>query len=180
VTAPANLDDLITDLTPDRPDALDRLDAYSVLLGLLDGGRAVADRTTAAELWKVLQTLPEWRRFGSRGRLHSLLTTAADDGEIRRTGSGVILLRSDAPLDGGPEHVWVRLDGRGGAEVEVTGADPWPTGQLHAPGPAWWLCTGCRDNGGNLAAEFRKVRAAAAQHAATCRAATAPAATHQN
>jgi hypothetical protein len=169
-----HLDTLITSLTPGRHGLLDRGDAYAVVLGLLDYCRSVDDRATATELWIVLQTIPGCERFGGRGLLHQLLRTAADDGEIRRTPGGILMLRLDAPACGGPEHVWVRLDGRNGAEVEITGAAPWPDQQLHAPGPAWWRCTGCRDNSGIHAADLVQVRAAATDHATTCRAFPAP------
>lgn len=170
-----NLDDLFASMTPRRlTGTLDRGDTYAALLHLLDDARSGQDRTTAAELWTVLQTIPNSQVFGGRDRLHQLLRTAEDDGQIRRTAAGRILLRLDAPAGGGPEHVWVRLECRGGSEVEVTGADPWPDHQLHAPGPAWWRCTGCRAHSGTLAGDFGPVRAAATEHAATCRALPAP------
>ena len=172
-----NTDDLFAGLTPEKfSGILERGDAYAVLLRLLDHARSVEDRTTATELWTVLQTIPGSDAFGGRGRLHQLLGTAEDDREIRRTAAGHILLRADAPSSGGPEHVWVRLGCRAGTgtEVEITGADPWPDHQLHAPGPAWWRCTGCRDHSGTLAADFDHVRADATEHATTCRALPAP------
>ncbi|MEU0218554.1 hypothetical protein ABZ281_27125 [Streptomyces sp. NPDC006265] len=171
------IDDLFTGLRVDKfSGTIDRDDAYTVVLSLLDNARSVQDRTTLTELWTVLQTIPGAEPFGGRARLHQLLHTAERDGEIRRTASGHILLRLDAPSSGGPEHVWVRLDGRGasGAEVEITGADPWPDHQLHAPGPAWWRCTGCRDHSGTIAQDFLRIRDDATEHASTCRALPAP------
>jgi len=170
------LDTLITGMTPDRHGQLERNDAYAVVLNLLDHCRTVDDSatTTATELWKVLLTIPGREAFGGRGLFHQLLRQAADDGQLRRTPGGNLLLRLDAPSCGGPEHVWVRLDVRSGSEVEVTGAAPWPDAQLHAPGPAWWRCTGCRSTSGTYAADFEQVRAAASEHAADCRALPAP------
>ncbi|WP_042428062.1 hypothetical protein [Streptacidiphilus anmyonensis] len=171
------LDTLITGITPAYQGELHRDDAYAVVLGLLDHCRAVNDNATtdATELWQVLQTIPGWENFGGRGRLHQLLHTAESDAQLRRAPGGVLLVRLDAPDAGGPEHVWVRLEGRSRAEVEVIGADPWPSAQLHAPGPAWWRCTGCRANSGIQAADFEQVRDDASEHAADCRALPAPA-----
>ena len=156
------LDTLITAMTPDRHGKLDRHDAYAVVLGLLDHCRTVDDSatTTANELWKVLTTIPGREAFGGRGLFHQLLRQAADEGQLRRTPGDTLLLR---------------LDVHSGSEVEVTGAAPWPNAQLHAPGPAWWRCTGCRANSGTRAADFEEVREAATEHAATCRALPAPA-----
>ncbi|MFI6689098.1 hypothetical protein [Streptomyces sp. NPDC050485] len=171
------IDDLFTGLKVSRLSGIiERGDAYDVLLHLLEYTRSLADRTTSSELWTVLQTIPGSTRFGGRARLLQLLQAAEHDREIRLTATGHILLRLDAPSHGGPEHLWVRFDGRagGGAEVEVTGAFPWPDYQMHAPGPAWWRCTGCRDHSGTRAQDFDVIRAAAAEHAGTCRALSAP------
>ncbi|MCM2424191.1 hypothetical protein [Streptomyces sp. RKAG293] len=176
-TSTDTLDGLFAGLRVDQfSGRFDHEAAYEVLLRLLDHARLVGDRTTPAELWTVLQSIPGSEPFGSRARLHQLLHTAERDGQIRRTATGHILLRLDAPFTGGPMHVWVRLEGRGGseAEVEITGADPWPENQLHAPGPAWWCCTGCRDHSGSLAQDFLLIRDAATDHARTCRALPAP------
>ncbi|MFE4055560.1 hypothetical protein ACFXP3_04485 [Streptomyces sp. NPDC059096] len=172
------VDDLFTGLTPHQG-VLERGDAYTALRRLLDHVRTVADRTTPTELWAVLQTLDGGAVFGSRDRLHQMLRTIEIDGAVRRTPTGHILLRLDAPSGGGPEHVWVRIPCRGvtGSEVEVTGADPWPDHQLHAPGPAWWRCTGCRTHSGIRAADFHQVREDATSHASGCRALPAPPAT---
>ncbi|MFI2031906.1 hypothetical protein [Streptomyces buecherae] len=169
-----SIDNLFTGVPTDRRGILERDQAYMALLRLLDYARSLGDRTTPADLWRTLQAIPASDAFGSRERLHHLLITAEDDGEIRRTASGRILLRLDAPSTGGPEHVWVRLTCRPTVEVEITGADPWPEGQLHAPGPAWWHCTGCRDHSGTRAAPFPQVRAEATEHATACRALPAP------
>lgn len=176
-TSTDTIDDLFTGRKVDRfSGTLDRGDAYAVLLRLLDNARSAADRTTPTELWAVLQTIPGAEVFGGRARLLQLLRIAEGDREIRCTATGHVLLRLDAPFSGGPEHVWVRLEARGGsgAEVEVTGAEPWPDTQLHAPGKAWWRCTGCRDHSGTLAQDFLHIRDDATEHARTCRALPAP------
>ena len=155
---------------------LHREDAYTALLDILDHLRTHQDRITTADLWSMLRTLPYSELFGSRARLLDLLEDAEHHRVIRRTTGGTVLLRTDAPSCGGPGHVWVRIACQRGAEVEITGADPWPADQLDAPGPAWWRCTGCRDNSGTLALRFHPIRQAAQNHADACRALPTPAA----
>jgi hypothetical protein len=174
-TTSTDIDNLFTDLPVEFSGTLDRTNAYSALLDFLDHIRSLGqDLITVPELWTCLRSLPASEKFGPRARLLTLLGTAKHDHAIHRTAAGAILLRPDAPSSGGPEHVWIRLEGRGGAEVEITGADPWPDAQLHAPGPAWWRCTGCRANSGMRAENFGVVRAAATEHASRCHAQPAP------
>ncbi|WP_328335779.1 MULTISPECIES: hypothetical protein [unclassified Streptomyces] len=169
------IDDLFTGLEAEFNGTLHRDDAYAVLLRLLNHARSIADRTTPTELWAILQTIPASEPFGGRTRLDQLLLAAERDNEIRRTATGHILLRLDAPSGGGPEHVWVRLEGRCvGTEVEITGADPWPSHQMDAPGKAWWRCTGCRTHSGSFALDFCRIRETATEHVHKCRALPAP------
>lgn len=165
-----DIDTLFTSRRVSRfSNTLDRDDAYSALLDLLDHIRGLKqDVISEPELWATLKSLPEAEKFGPRARLITLLGTAESDHAIRRASTGQILLRLDAPSCGGPEHVWVRLECTRRAEVEITGADPWPENQLHAPGPAWWRCTGCRSNSGIRAQDFRLIREDATKHARTC------------
>lgn len=171
-----DIEDVFTGLTAERHSGLlDRDDAYDVLLRVLAHARGAGiDRTTAAELHTVIHQLAGSEIFGGRGVLRNLLRNADSDREIRITSTGHVLLRSDVPSDGGPERVWVRLENSRNAEVEVVGASPWPDAQQHAPGPAWWRCTGCRTNSGTRAQEFESMRTEAVRHARDCLAQPAP------
>ncbi|MEV8099451.1 hypothetical protein [Kitasatospora sp. NPDC085879] len=172
------LDTYISGLTPDRRTGrLDRDDAYEVLILLLAATRDLGiERTTPDRLYTLISNLDGGNVFGGRRTLHTLLREAADHREIRITAAGHILLRSDAPSDGGPEHTWSRLETRRGAEVEIVGADPWPDTHQAAPGPAWWRCTGCRGNSGTDAQDIDLMRTQATDHARDCLALPAPAA----
>ncbi|WP_413804229.1 hypothetical protein [Streptomyces sp. OE57] len=175
MTTTTDLDTLFTGRRVGRLGTLDRDDAYSALLELLDHIRGLGqDLISEPELWATLNCLPEAEKFGSRARLLTLLGTAQSDHAIRRASTGQILLRLDAPSCGGPEHVWIRLECSRRAEVEITGADPWPEPQLHAPGPAWWRCTGCRATSGIRAQDFDLIRDDATEHARTCHALPMP------
>ncbi|MFE9770026.1 hypothetical protein ACFYPC_36800 [Streptomyces sp. NPDC005808] len=180
MTRSVDTDKLFTDLNVDQySNTLERDDAYSALLDLLDHIRDLGQHlVTIPELWTTLRSFPDAEKFGTRARMLTLLATAERDHMIRRTPTGRILLRLDAPSCGGPEHVWIRLDGRSASEVEIAGADPWPDHQLHAPGPAWWRCTGCRTTSGIRAQDFQLIREQATEHASTCRALPAPPACH--
>jgi hypothetical protein len=165
--------------TQPRADRLARADAYDVLLHILAVIRCSGrDRTTTDDLDTAIRNLPGSARFGGRHVLHSLLREAAEAHAIRISAAGHILLRSDAPSDGGPEHTWIRFENRADAEVEVVGADPWPDHQQHAPGAAWWRCTGCRMSSGPNAQDLDRMRSEATAHARDCHARPAPVAAH--
>ncbi|MEV7177744.1 hypothetical protein [Kitasatospora sp. NPDC093679] len=166
----------LSGLTPDRHTGrLKGDDAYEVLVLLLAAFRDLGrDRTTPDELHAAIASIDTRNAFGGRRVLHTLLREAANHHRIRLTAAGHILLRTDAPSDGGPEHAWIRLENRGGAEVEIVGADPWPDTHQVAPGPAWWRCTGCRASGGTDAQDLTLMRAQAADHARDCLALPAP------
>nr|WP_095877462.1 hypothetical protein [Streptomyces sp. TLI_235] len=170
------LDRYISGLTPDRlTGQLDRTDAYEVLVLLLAATRDLGvDRATPEKLYALIRKMDGSNVFGGRHVLHTLLREAAEHHEIRITAAGHILLRSDAPSDGGPEHTWIRLENRSRAEVEIVGADPWPDTWQAAPGPAWWRCTGCRGNSGTDAQDLDLMRTQATDHARDCLALPAP------
>ncbi|MFJ7250124.1 hypothetical protein ACIQWA_36570 [Kitasatospora sp. NPDC098652] len=173
-----DIEQVFAGLTAQRHSGLlDPDDAYDVLLRFLAHARTTGQtRTTADELHTAIHQLDGSHVFGGRGTLRTLLRNAAADREIRITATGHILLRSDAPSDGGPEHTWIRLETSRGAEVEIVGADPWPDYQQQAPGPAWWRCTGCRMSSGRLAQDLDLMRIEATGHARDCFARPAPAA----
>ncbi|WP_030274393.1 hypothetical protein [Streptomyces sp. NRRL B-24484] len=166
----------LSGLTPDRHTGrLDRDDAYEVLILLLTAFRDLGfDRTTPDQLHAAITSIDTRNAFGGRRVLHTLLREAASHHQIRITAAGHLLLRTDAPSDGGPEHAWIRLENRGGAEVEIVGADPWPDTHQVAPGPAWWRCTGCRASSGTDAQDLNLMRTQAADHARDCLALPAP------
>ncbi|WP_030272996.1 hypothetical protein [Streptomyces sp. NRRL B-24484] len=171
----------LSGLTPDRRTGrLSDDDAYEVLVLLLAAFRALGfDRTTPDGLHAAIASIDTRNAFGGRRVLHILLREAASHHQIRITAAGHILLRTDAPSDGGPEHTWIRLQNRRGAEVEIVGADPWPDTHQVAPGPAWWRCTGCRATSGTDAQDLEKMRAQAVEHADDCLALPTPLASPQ-
>ncbi|WP_404870983.1 hypothetical protein ACI1MP_37670 (plasmid) [Kitasatospora griseola] len=175
-TTETDIEQLFTGLEPDRfTGHLDRDEAYDVLLRYLAYARTLRQsRTTPDEIHTAIHQLDGSHVFGGRGTLRVLLRNAADEHEIRITAAGHILLRSDAPTDGGPEHAWIRMENRGGAEIDVIGANPWPDHHPHAPGPAWWRCSGCRTGSGAHAQDLDLIRIEAAQHARDCAALPAP------
>ena len=174
-TTASNVDRIFLRLSPDPLDSrgrISRADAYEALLAILANARTVSGgtRTTANELWTVIGFMEGSHKFGDRELLRELLRVAEKDGEIRLTSAGYVLLRADAPTDGGIEHVWIRYSTYGNAEVEVIGAAPWPVYQRDAPGPAWWHCAGCREHSGMHAETLAIVREAAKKHANQCNA----------
>ncbi|MEW1912513.1 hypothetical protein AB0442_29435 [Kitasatospora sp. NPDC085895] len=166
----------LSHLTPDRHTGrLNGDDAYDVLILLLAAFRDLGfDRTTPDQLHTAITTIDTRNAFGGRRTLHTLLREAADHHQIRITAAGHLLLRTDAPSDGGPEHTWIRLQNRHGAEVEIVGADPWPDTHQAAPGPAWWRCTACRAGSGTDAQDLNLMRTQATDHARDCLALPAP------
>ncbi|MGW4807179.1 hypothetical protein [Kitasatospora sp. NPDC004272] len=175
-TTETDIEQLFDGLEPERfTKRLDRDDAYDVLLRYLSYARTLhQSRTTRDEIHTAVHQLDGSDIFGGRSALRNLLLRAAEEHEIRITAAGHILLRSDAPVDGGPEHAWIHLENRSGAEIDVIGANPWPDHHQHAPGPAWWRCSGCRTDSCAHAQDLGLIRTEAAQHARDCMALPAP------
>ncbi|MFB7668321.1 hypothetical protein ACFC1R_31120 [Kitasatospora sp. NPDC056138] len=166
----AALEKLLADLAPDPLDGrLRRDDAYTVVLAALDHLEALGQRrTTVGELYIWSRVIPGGEMLGGHDRLMALLEQAADHGRIRLDHGQVHI--GDAPTGGGPGHIWMRQLTKGGAAVELIGAQPWPLGtDAHHEAPAWWHCTGCRENRGQAEAMYvYAVRQEVADHAAKC------------
>ncbi|MFJ4799155.1 hypothetical protein [Kitasatospora purpeofusca] len=166
----AALEKLIADLAPDPFDGrLRRDDAYTVVLAALDHLEALGQRrTTVGELYIWSRVIPGGETLGGHDRLMTLLEQAADHGRIRLDHGQVHI--GDAPTGGGPGHVWMRQLTKGGADIELIGAEPWPAGtHLHDETKAWMYCTGCRLGLPQAEAMYLyAVRQQVTDHAAEC------------
>ena len=167
LAAATALEKLLADQNPDPFDGLLRRDdAYTVVLALL---RTMGlRRTTVGELHALSRHVPGGHVLGGHDRLMMLLQQAEEHGHIRLDHGQVHI--GTAPTGGGAGHVWMRQSNRGGAVVELIGADRWPVGaHAHDETKAWWQCTGCREGLGEQAAMYiYAVRQQVTTHAAKC------------
>ncbi|MFE6869597.1 hypothetical protein ACFVFS_23970 [Kitasatospora sp. NPDC057692] len=166
----AALEKLLGDLVPDPFDGRLRSDdAYTVVLAALDYLEGLGQRrTTVGELYIWSRCIPGGEILGGHDRLMTLLQQAENYGRIRLDRGQVHI--GDAPTGGGPGHVWMRQLTKGGAVVELIGAEPWPLG-THArdDAKAWSYCTGCRVGTAQADAMYvYAVRQEVTDHAATC------------
>ncbi|MFI9788506.1 hypothetical protein ACIHEI_34080 [Kitasatospora sp. NPDC051984] len=164
------LEKLIADLAPDPFDGLLRRDdAYTVVLAALAHLEALGQRrTTVGELHIWSRVIPGGQVLGGHDRLMALLQQAEEHGQVRLDHGQVHI--GDAPTGGGLGHVWMRQLSKGGAQVELIGAEPWPIGtHVHDETKAWWYCTGCREGLGRDGAMYvYATRQQVANHAAKC------------